>query len=208
MKLINPIIMSLSLALTSLAVAQEQKGPYKLAPEAPEASVASQAPKAPVAPASAGEPSNTKILSESYELTGGVIGFVENNLQLSQLCDERLTSQKHTQAFAKWFETQKTSFRAALEFKFNYEKTLSSLYGESIIETFQKRDRLTLKKVSNEIEEIASRNDKSFSGSCQNWYKSIEDKESFFHTKLSFGLTYFGDNQEKLAIMVSNPANW
>lgn len=202
MKLIIPIITSLSLTVTSLSMAQSQLGPYKLAPEAPAAD--NQAPNTIVAPA----PNNTKILSESFELTGEVIGFVETNLQLSQLCDERLSTEKHTPAFVNWFATQKNNFNSTLKFKFTYESTLASLYGDTINQTFKKRDRLTLKEVSNKIESIAVRDDKEFSASCNNWYKSIEDKHSFFHSKLSYGLTYFGENKEKLSLMVSDPANW
>ncbi|MCJ8312143.1 MAG: hypothetical protein HRU38_08155 [Saccharospirillaceae bacterium] len=189
MKLIIPIVMSLSLAITSLSMAQNQPGPYKLVPSEPVVN-------------------NMKLLTQSYEQTGTVIAFVENNLQLSQLCDERLGSEKYTKAFVNWFKTQKPNFNATLDFKFTYEKILASLYGDSIIETFKKRDRLTLKQVSNDIELIAARDDQSFTNSCSNWYVSIEDKTSFFHSKLSVGLTYFGLNKEKLAIMVVDPANW
>ncbi|BCE03283.1 hypothetical protein [Marinicellulosiphila megalodicopiae] len=151
---------------------------------------------------------NTQLLSDSFAQTSDVIAFVENNIQLSQLCDQRLATEQHAMAFNKWFTGHQSNFKATLDFKFAYEKTLASLYGESIIETFQKRDRLTLTQVSNEIEKIAAREDEAFQRSCHYWLTSIEDEKSFFHTQLSIGLFYFGQNHQKLAGLIADPANW
>ena len=150
----------------------------------------------------------SKFLNQAYEETFNVISFTRRNELLAQLCSQTQASEIYNQSYERWFTQQQVGVNATARVKAAYEKRLKSEYGDDFQQTFDNRQRLVLKGVQTSIDRIAERSAEQVTSACQNWLTSVQDKQSFFYSKLGIGLIFFADNESRLIKMIANDANW